>query len=641
MTQTPQDQERAQEPAQSPSSDTVPVAERTSGELFGWLWRNYLRQHWPWLAVALVLMVLEGSTFGLLSYMMQPMFDNIFIGGQTGAIWVVGVVILGLFITRAVTSLAQRVILKRIAEQSSADIRTDLLRHLMGLDTAFHAAHPPGTLIERVQGDVQALGLVWTGLITGLGRDLVAVVALFSVALWIDWIWTVIALIGIPILVLPSFAIQGYVRRKSRAAREVAADMSTRLDEVFHGINPIKLNSLEDYQANRYEALTGHRVRTETQAAFGQAMIPGLVDIMAGLGFFAVLLYGGSQIIDGQKTVGEFMAFFTAMAIAFDPLRRLGNLTGLWQAAAAAIDRLLDLFDAQPTLLSPSTPATVPSAAPSITFADVSLSYGDLPVLNGASFVAQAGQTTAMVGASGAGKSTLFNVLTRLVEPQSGTVSLDDTQINTLAIKDLRALVSTVSQDAALFDETLRDNILLGRTDISDDALATTLKDAHVADFLDKLPDGLDSPAGPRGSNLSGGQRQRVAIARALLRDTPILLLDEATSALDTKSEAIVQGALDRLAQGRTTLVIAHRLSTIQNAHKIVVMDKGRVVDEGTHDDLLARGGLYADLYRLQFRDGKQVVDGTNRPGHPSKPPRRRHSKQSLLSRLFRRGTRT
>jgi subfamily B ATP-binding cassette protein MsbA len=491
-----------------------------------------------------------------------------------------------------------------------------------------------------VQGDVQALGSVWTGLITGLGRDLVAVVALFSVALWVDWVWTAIALIGIPVLVLPSFAIQGYVRRKARAARVVAADMSTRLDEVFHGINPIKLNSLEDYQGKRYEALTNRRVRTETQAAFGQGMIPSLVDVMAGLGFFAVLLYGGNQIIDGQKTVGEFMSFFTAMAIAFDPLRRLGNLTGLWQAAAAAIDRLLNLFETHPTLLSPSDPAPIPANAPRISFDNVSLSYGDLPVLDRATFTAQAGQTTALVGASGAGKSTLFNVLTRLVEPQSGSVSLNDTPINTLALTDLRSLVSTVSQDAALFDETLRENILLGQKGISDDMLNATLDNAHVSDFINKLPAGLDSPAGPRGSNLSGGQRQRVAIARALLRDTPILLLDEATSALDTKSETIVQGALDRLAKGRTTLVIAHRLSTIKNAHKIVVIDKGRVVDEGTHTDLLARGGLYADLYRLQFRDGKQVIDGKNRPRKQAVAAKSNEKPQSWLARLFNRPNR-
>ncbi|WP_296420931.1 ABC transporter ATP-binding protein [Pseudooctadecabacter sp.] len=622
-------------------TDQTTGAERSSRQMLGWLWRAYLSRHKLLLGAALFLMILEGSTFGVLSYMMKPMFDNVFIGGQSGAIWIVGAIMFGLFVTRAVTSVAQRVILKRVAEQSAADLRTDLLRHLMQLDTAFHQHHSPGTLIERVQGDVQALGQVWTGIITGLGRDLIAAISLFAVALYIDWLWTVIALIGIPVMILPSLLIQTFVRRKARAAREVAAQMSTRLDEVFHGINPIKLNRLENYQAQRYEALTGRRVRTETEAAFGQALIPSFVDIMAGLGFLAVLTYGGSQIIDGEKTVGEFMAFFTAMAIAFDPLRRLGNLSGLWQAAAAAVDRLLDLFEAQPTLLSPPTAAPVPTAAPDIRFQDVHLSYDDLPVLNGTTFTAQAGKTTALVGASGAGKSTLFNVLTRLVEPQDGEVALNDTAITDLDIADLRGLISTVSQDAALFDETLRDNILLGTSDIDDAALEQTLQNAHVTDFLDKLPAGLDSPAGPRGSNLSGGQRQRVAIARALIRDTPILLLDEATSALDTKSEAIVQSALDRLAKGRTTLVIAHRLSTIQNAHKIVVMDKGRVVDEGTHDDLLDRGGLYADLYRLQFRDGKQVVDASNRRARRDRFIPKDTAPVSWLSRLFRRQRRS
>jgi len=384
----------------------------------------------------------------------------------------------------------------------------------------------------------------------------------------------------------------------------------------------------------------GRRIKTETQAIAGQGLMSSTVDIMAGLGFLAVIIYGGSEIIEGEKTVGQFMAFFTAMAIAFDPLRRLANIAGLWQAAAAAIDRLLDLFDTKPTLLSPTSPAAMAQEAPTITFDKVSLTYGDLTVLNGASFTAKAGETTAFVGASGAGKSTLFNVLTRLVEPQSGTVRINETPINTAALADLRAQISTVSQDAALFDETLRENILLGRTDISEDSLSETLKNAHVADFLDKLPDGLSSPAGPRGSNLSGGQRQRVAIARALLRDTPILLLDEATSALDTKSESIVQSALDRLAQGRTTLVIAHRLSTVQNAHKIVVMDKGTVVDQGTHEELLARGGLYADLYRLQFRDAKTAPETPRMPAPHDRLIHAEPPKQSWLGRLFGRGNR-
>jgi ATP-binding cassette subfamily B protein len=240
---------------------------------------------------------------------------------------------------------------------------------------------------------------------------------------------------------------------------------------------------------------------------------------------------------------------------------------------------------------------------------NVTLAYGENTVLHGLSLVAEPGKTTALVGASGAGKSTIFNLLTRLVDPQTGSIEISNVPTPDIALKDLRSLFSVVTQEALLFDETLRENILLGRTDVTDEQLKDVIDSAHVSDFVENLPDGLDTKVGPRGSALSGGQRQRVVIARALLRDTPILLLDEATSALDAQSENVVQEALDKLSAGRTTIVIAHRLSTIRGADKIVVMDRGLVMDQGTHDELLKRGGIYADLYRLQFRDGKQVSD--------------------------------
>lgn len=571
--------------------------------LLRWLIGRYMPGHWPWLALAMVFMVIEGSMLGLVSWIMKPMFDQVFMQGQADALWWVGGVILGIFVTRGLASIGQRVTLTRLQEKIAAHIRLDMLRHLMGLRGSFHQSHPPGQLIERVQGDVTVINQVWTQFATGLGRDLIAIIWLFGVALWVDWRWTAVALVGIPLLISPSLFVQRFVRSQSRTARDLASRMSTRLDEVFHGIDAIKLNRLEDYQAARFDALSQEKVRAEIRSSAGQAMIPGLIDIMTGVGFLGVLVFGGREIINGDKTVGDFMAFFTAMALAFEPLRRLGNLSGLWQTASASIERVRAILAEPGALIVPATPAPAPRGAPEIRFDNLRLSLNETDILRGVSFTARAGETTALVGASGAGKSTVFRLLTRLVDPQSGEILMNGVRHDAMDPAALRDLISTVSQDAALFDDTLRDNILLGRTGVSDADLGAVLRAAHVAEFIKTQPNGLDTPAGPRGSALSGGQRQRVAIARALLRDTPVLLLDEATSALDTKSEALVQGALDHLSQGRTTLVIAHRLSTVRNADKIIVMDQGRVVDEGTHDSLIARPGPYAELNAMQFRN--------------------------------------
>ena len=574
--------------------------------LVAWLWQGYLKRHLPLILCAMGLMTVEGAMLGLLSFMIKPMFDNVFVSGDKGAIPLVAGGIFTIFTARALSGFGQRVLMARVGQRVSAALQHDLVGHMLGLDSLWFQKTPPGNLIERVRGDTLVASTIWSTVLAAAGRDLVALISLFVVALSIDWLWTLIAVAGVPLLLLPIMGLQRLVRRTTRAARAAAALISTRLDEIFHGVTTIKLNRLEKHENDRFGRTVEGFVRAQIRSEAGQAGIPALMDIVAAVGFLGVLYYGGLQIIGGEKTVGEFMSFFTAMALVFEPLRRLGNVTGAWQAALASLERLHSVFEEQPSILSPGRPRSL-SCTPEeadIVLENVRLAYEDTPVLNGLSLTAGAGQMTALVGPSGAGKSTVFNLLTRLVEPQQGRITLGGTPIEQMALPELRSNFAVVSQDAHLFDETLRDNILLGRTGISEARLQEVLEAAHITDFLPALPAGLDSPAGPRGTNLSGGQRQRVAIARALLRDAPILLLDEATSALDAKSEQVVQEALEKLSKTRTTLVIAHRLSTVRNADRIIVMDKGQVAEQGRHDELIARGGLYSGLYQLQFASG-------------------------------------
>jgi ATP-binding cassette subfamily B protein/subfamily B ATP-binding cassette protein MsbA len=565
------------------------------------LWADYLSRHKVTMLAAFVVMAIDGATLGALSWLIQPLFDDVFAAGSEAALWPVGLAILSLFLIRATATVMARGLMARISTRVAAAMQGDMLAHLMRLDGRFFQDNPPGALIERVQGDTLAVQNIWGTLITGVGRDGIALIGLFTVAISIDLRWTLAALVGVPLLLLPAFALQRYIRRKTDTMRQQAGQRATRLDEILHGITQVKLTRTEDYQLSRFRSIVTRYRRAEVRMTLGRAAMPALIDVVTGIGFFAVLLLGGREVAEGQRTVGEFMSFFTAMALTFQPIRRLGDMAGLWQVAKASLARINGLLDTVPQTDRPAGVTGLRLAAPAVRFEEVRFAHGELPVLQGLSFTAPGGQVTAIVGTSGAGKSTIFNLLTGLLEPDAGRILLDDIDARGLSLPDLRAQFAVVSQESALFDETLRENVVLGR-DLPGGVMEAALSAAQ-ANFVAALPMGLDTQAGPRGSSLSGGQRQRIAIARALASGAPVLLLDEATSALDAASEAAVTAALAARG-GRTTLVIAHRLATVKDADLILVLDRGRVAEQGRHADLVAQGGIYAGMCALQLADG-------------------------------------
>lgn len=567
-------------------------------ELLRRVWRDHVRRHVPVLLIAVVFMAIEGAALGAFAWLVRPLFDGLFVDGSTDGVILTGALIAGLFVLRAVASFTQRLIVVAVGLKVTTRLQGLLLRHMLALDQRFFQDNSPGSLLERVRGDTTALQSLATTALISLGRDSITLISLLVVMLSTDWQWTLATLLGIPLLVVPLFLLHRLIRTTSLQSRAAAARLSMRLDEIFHGMQTIKLNRLEGYEDTRFQRELKAYLRPSLRAQAGQAANPATMDLLAAAGFIAVLWLGGQQIVSGDKTIGQFVSFFTALGLMFEPLRRLSNVAGQVQASLASIERIYAAFDTRPTLVEKPDAKPMPSG--DIRFDNVVFGYDEAPVLRGLSFVAEAGRTTALVGPSGAGKTTVLALLTRLVDPDSGVISIGRTPVRDIEIDALRAGIAVVSQESALFDESIRANIRMGRLDATDEEVWEAARNASVLEFAERMPLGLDTPVGPRGSALSGGQRQRVTIARAMLKSAPILLLDEPTSALDAKSEQLVQEALERLAHGRTTLVIAHRLSSIRTADKIVVIEAGRVVEEGIHASLLGRDGAYARLAALQ-----------------------------------------
>ena len=581
---------------------------RESTELIGWLWHSYMKRHTPKIVAAFVFMAIQGGCLGVLSYLIQFVFDDVLGPGDSGRLLLVGGAVLAVFAARGLSGFIQRVIMMSIGARMLYDLQMTAMRHTLSLDPAFFDANPPGQLIARINGDTRAILASWSGMLAPSIRDSVAVVSLFVAALLIDWHWTLMAIIGVPLIGLPVWLFQRFLKRISMNAASIQADILVRLDEIFHGIRTVKLYAIEEHQLERFRRAARKALSLAVRIEASVAAVPALVDIIAGFGFLVVMIFAGSDVIEGKRTLGEFMSFFTAAVLLFDPIKRLGGLTAAWEVMNVSIGRVKTVLEAEPTILEPVTEAGDGAVFEEddlgIEFRNVGFAFGDNQVVEDLGFSVEAGKTTALVGRSGSGKTTIFNLLTRMIEPDAGSVCIGGVDVKDIEVKELRRMISVVSQDSGIFDESIRENVLLGKRDASEAEFLASARAARVDEFAEPLPQGYETRCGPKGGNLSGGQRQRVAIARALLKDSPILLLDEPTSSLDSQSEHLIQEAIASLCQGRTLLVIAHRLATVRNADRILVMDGGKIVEEGTHHELMGKSGLYNLLYTTQLSAG-------------------------------------
>ena len=569
--------------------------------LFKWFWSLYVREHFGLLFTALIFMSIEGSMLGLLSYSIKFLFDNVLVSKDTSSILIVAVVIFSIFSIRAIAGFVHRLLTVNVCQKIIKVIQDRMVAHLLNMDVGFHQKNSPGILMDRVRADSKALSESVGEAFMTVGRDGFSLISLLAVVFFIDWKWSLIAFLGIPFLVLPILLLQGLVRSRAGENRDYESKANVRLDEIFHGITDIKLNRAEGRERNKFFDILQltHKVRLRLEA--GMAGIPAMIDVIAAIGFLAVMIFGAIDITSGSKTIGEFMSFFTAMALIFEPLRRLSNVSGNIQVAMASLERVFKIFEEKSSIVF-STLSSVEKKFDKIgiEFDSVHFSYEDKKVLENITFGIEEGTSNAIVGYSGSGKTTLFNLITRLIDPSSGLIKLNGINIKDFCLNDLRSLISVVRQDGMVFDETILENIRFGKPTATDGEIREAAKMAYVDEFTNELKDGLNTVVGPRGSTLSGGQRQRISIARAFLRASPLLLLDEPTSALDSKSEELIQKSLSNLAKHSTTITIAHRLSTIVDSDKVLVLDNGKIVGQGKHSELLLENSLYSNLFKSQ-----------------------------------------
>ena len=542
---------------------------------------------------------------GVYAWLMKPVLDEIFISKNDTLLFLLPLALLAVAVLRGAFSYCQKYLIVTVGNRVVTDVRQELMSQLIRLPVGYHDANTTGRSVSRVTSDVTVMASSVSGVVRDVVQQGLTFIVMVGVIFYQNWKMAGLALVVMPIAGLSMAWAGRHLRKLGKTAQERIGDMGSALQETLAGIRIIKSFGREDAQAEYLKRINLSFFQSMQKTNQVHSLGSSYMEVIGVLGVAIIIWYGGNLVIHGEMTAGEFASFLTAMVLAYDPIRRLSGTNNQLQQAIAAAERVFDVLDLETERDKDGGRIDMEGGSRSIEFQGVTFTYEgqDAPAVVGIDLSIKAGESVALVGSSGSGKTTLLSLLPRFYKPTAGRILIDGTDIQDLTLRSLREHIGIVSQDVVLFDDTVSNNIALGKTGAGQSEIERAARSAYAHDFILRLPQGYETVIGERGVKLSGGERQRVAIARAILRDPPLLILDEATSALDTESERIVQLALANLMKNRTTLVIAHRLSTIQNADRIVVLDRGTIVETGSHEELLRRGGVYRRLHALQFQD--------------------------------------
>jgi subfamily B ATP-binding cassette protein MsbA len=600
---------------------------------------SYARRYTPHIFASVVLMAVAGGAQGTLALLVRPIFDRVLTADRPAgptkllsqpilghmlyleqivpfhgrSVWfMVAFALIAAFLIKGICDYFGNYLISYAGFSSVTDLRTAVFEKVLRKGAAFFEMQSTGRLMSSIMNDIDRVQLATSQMLADFFRQLFSALALLFVLVSTDWKLAAVSLTILPAVMLPVSRIGRRIRRTSRGAQDRQAELNQILQETLSGHMVVKAFGAEEYESRKFRQASHRLLRTNVRYVLQQALSSPLMDFIGLLMIVALLTYARINIKESRISAGDFVSFLTALLLLLEPLKRLVGIQNIFQQALGASQKVFEYLDHQETIVDRPGAAAMADFSRGILFENVGFRYPGAPngfQLHGIDLEVKAGEIVALVGPSGAGKSTLAGLVPRFYDISSGALRIDGRDVRDVPLASLRAQIGLVAQDTFLFNDTVTSNIAYGRPGVPMEQIRQAARTALAHDFIERLPEGYDTVIGDRGLKLSGGQRQRLAIARALLKNAPILILDEATSHLDTESEMLVQKALANLMEHRTVIVIAHRLSTIRRADKIVVLEKGRIRETGTHGELLEHGGLYRRLHEMQFEQAATAVD--------------------------------